>query len=36
MCDQGYKLIFDSEKCEIRKEGYWSVQLQELQTTYMC
>jgi hypothetical protein len=21
MCDQGHKLIFDSEKCEIRKEG---------------
>jgi hypothetical protein len=21
MCDQGHKLLFDSEKCEIRKEG---------------
>jgi hypothetical protein len=21
MCDQGHKLTFDSEKCEIRKEG---------------
>jgi hypothetical protein len=21
MCDQGHRLIFDSEKCEIRKEG---------------
>jgi hypothetical protein len=21
MCDQGHKLVFDSEKCEIRKEG---------------
>jgi hypothetical protein len=21
MCDQGHKLMFDSEKCEIRKEG---------------
>jgi hypothetical protein len=38
MCDQGHKVTFDSQKCEIRKEGSgnWSVQLQELQTTYMC
>jgi hypothetical protein len=21
MCDQGHKLVFDLEKCEIRKEG---------------
>jgi hypothetical protein len=21
MCDQGHKLVFDSKKCEIRKEG---------------
>ena len=21
MCDQGHSLIFESEKCEIRKEG---------------
>jgi hypothetical protein len=21
MCDQGHRLIFDSEKCEIRKKG---------------
>jgi hypothetical protein len=38
MCDQGHKLTFNSKKCEIRKkvQGNWSVQLQELQTTYMC
>jgi hypothetical protein len=21
MCDQGHKLVFDSQKCDIRKEG---------------
>ena len=38
MCDQGHKVTFDSQKCEIRKEvqGNWSLQLQELQATYMC
>ena len=25
MCDEGHKLTFDSEKCEIRKEGSWKL-----------
>jgi hypothetical protein len=38
MCDQGHDVTFDSQKCEIRKEGSgnWLLQLQELQATYMC
>jgi hypothetical protein len=25
MCDQGHKVTFDSQKCEIRKEGSWKL-----------
>jgi hypothetical protein len=25
MCDQGHKVIFDSQKCEIRREGSWKL-----------
>jgi hypothetical protein len=25
ICDQGHKVNFDSQKCEIRKEGSWRL-----------
>jgi hypothetical protein len=25
MCDQGHKVTFDSQKCEIRKKGSWKL-----------
>jgi hypothetical protein len=25
MCDQGHKVTFNSQKCEIRKEGSWKL-----------
>ena len=38
MCDQGHKFTFDSQKCEIRKEGSGKLvaTVKELQATYMC
>jgi hypothetical protein len=38
MCDQGHKVTFDSQNCEIRKkvQRNWLLQLQVLQETYMC
>jgi hypothetical protein len=38
MCDQGHKVTFDSQKCEIRKQGSRKLiaTLQEIQATYMC
>jgi hypothetical protein len=37
MCDQGHKVTFDSQKCEIRKEGSGKLiaTVRELQATYM-
>jgi hypothetical protein len=36
MCDQGYTLMFDSQKCKIRENnsGRWLQLQQEDQTTY--
>jgi hypothetical protein len=32
MCDQGHKVTFEEKKVQ----GNWSLQLQEIQETYMC